>query len=123
MVSEITQLISPFITKRFIYLFSGSTALVFEMITLQDKGEWSCQGETGNLQKSFNMVINRKLNYETSFTVFFLLVFAEILNINFVIHSPYQSIYGRILYVCFMSHFRDIIYLRSLQTCMKDFIR
>lgn len=54
------------------HIFSGSTALVFEMITLQDKGEWSCQGETGNIEKSFNMVINRKLNYETSFTIFFI---------------------------------------------------
>lgn len=53
-------------------ILSDSTALVFEMITLQDKGEWSCQGETGNLQKSFNMVINRKLNYERSFTILFI---------------------------------------------------
>lgn len=45
--------------------FSGATALVFESITLQDKGEWSCQGETGNLHKSFHMITNRKLNHET----------------------------------------------------------
>ncbi|KAG4072544.1 hypothetical protein HA402_004633 [Bradysia odoriphaga] len=41
----------------------GSTALVFETITLQDKGEWSCQGEIGDVQKSFNMVINQPISF------------------------------------------------------------
>lgn len=41
-------------------LFTGPIALVFELISLADRGEWTCQGEDENLQKTFNMIINRK---------------------------------------------------------------
>lgn len=39
---------------------AGAVALVFETITLEDKGDWRCQGEDNDLEKSFLMIINRE---------------------------------------------------------------
>lgn len=52
----------------------GAIRLVFEMITLEDKGDWRCQGEANDLEKSFLMIINGECTLNMLLICIYLLV-------------------------------------------------